>query len=646
MATHLLYPGLPQEVTDQIFEYVFGGTLREADFKHPPTPDHFTVNRAWYNTVARFRYLKFEYFSEPDVAPLWEFLRALVENPGHRVHVKHLTFSTIYLYREFPPHQLPRVFGTIWMFGPQKFRARRDPAQDAVLQPGQQEPQGPHQVWQWLQAGYLNQRGEVRAEFVEEIRQWHGQALYKQHRPWFERAMRAVGFHKGPGDLFRHASRVLNQGVLAAGYQCPLIAVILAYCPNLVHLFIHVWHTEDDRFLDRIMNYATVRGGMWRSLAGLTPDDTDPPLGKVETLTAAARKVRHFQGPLGDHDGFRPIFDGHQYPFVVDVTKRPYWRLPNLVDFTGISVTGDDSVAHLDSASNIRHLTLNSRIMFQLQLGSWLRWCTDLRTLSIRLPADEFGSVSDPSENNGPDLWNALFAALAPFTQQLEYLDIYQKRIYPQTDTFDNWFDHEKPCCPPLATFTALRQLNIPMMILAGWQCIHTDGARFATHLPPNIETLGVYTEDPQTLTEQMHPAVIYNELVGMVRSAAANGLACLVWDTSHALVHRLPEEPMLDEAQRLNLYVEYGDARDVLLCAGGETLAAVSIQDGSVMPSRRAQERKNRRFAEVIPEGLQVHGIRGQMRHVRQPAQTVPAPAPALPAPPADDDDPMDIDK
>jgi hypothetical protein len=506
-------------------------------------------------------------------------------------------------------------------------------------------PQGANQIWQWLQAGYLNAKNEIRDEFSQEIRQWYGQALYRQHRAWFEPAMRAVGFHKGPRDLFRNASRILNHGTHADGYQCPLIAMILAYCPNLVHLFIHVWHSEDDRFLDRIMNYATVRHGMWRSFAQLTPGDTEPPLAKVETLTVAARKIRHFEGPLGDHEGYRPLFDGYQYPFVIDATKRPYWRLPSLVDFTGISVTGDDSLTHLNSSSRIRHLTLNTRIMFKLQLGSWLRWCTDLRSLSIKLPADEFGSVSDPSENNGPVLWNTLFAALAPFTGQLEYLDIYQKRIYLQTDTFDNWFDHEKLCCPPLATFPALRQLNIPVTILAGWRCIHDDGARFATHLPPNIKTLGIYTEDPHTLIEQMHQGVIYNELVGMVRSAAASGLACLVWDTSHAAVHTLPDEPMLAEAQRLNLYVENTEASDVLLCAGSETVAAWSITDRSIMSTIEELE-EQKRFTDVIPEGLQVHGLRGQMRHVPNPTPTVPAPAPAPQAPPANDDDAMDVDK
>ncbi|KAJ0417323.1 hypothetical protein BJY00DRAFT_289998 [Aspergillus carlsbadensis] len=645
MATHPFYPDLPLEINDQIFEYVHGGSLRRANFTNPPTPALLTVSRAWYNNLVRFRYVKFEYHSHPDnLEMLWGFLKALVQNPHYRFHVKRLTLSTVYLYRDFSAAQIPRVFDRIWNFGPRRFRARRVPEQDAVLAPGQVAPQGASQIWQWLQVGYLDQDGEVRDEFRDEIRRWHGQALYRQNRPWFEGAMRAVGFHKGPGDLFRNASRVLNHGVPQDGYQCPLVAVMLAYCPNLVHLFLHVWHSEDDRYLDRVMNYATRRGGMWRAHARLTPDDTEPPLAQVETLVAAARKVRHFERVLGNNPNGRPVFDGCQYPFVVDSTKRPYWRLPKLLDFTGISVTSDDSLANLNSASTVRQLTLNSRIMFQLHLDSWLRWCTDLRALSIHIPADEFGSVSDINENNGPVLWNALFTALGPLARQLEYLDIYQECIYPDTDTFDSWFDDNRPCCPPLATFTGLRQLNIPVTILAGWQCIHNDGARFATHLPPNIKTLGVYTDDPQTLTKVMRPQVIQNELLGMVRAAAANGLACLVWDIAHAETLALPDEPMLAEAERLNLYVENVDAGDVLLCAGAETMAAWSIMNRSSMATMRNLA-EDKRAPHVIPAGISVHGLAGQMRHVPIPAPPVSVPARAPQAPLADGDDAMDID-
>ncbi|KAL4920706.1 hypothetical protein BDW62DRAFT_198594 [Aspergillus aurantiobrunneus] len=48
-------------------------------------------------------------------------------------------------------------------------------------------------------------------------------------------------------------------------------------------------------------------------------------------------------------------------------------------------------------------------------------------------------------------------------------------------------------CCP-LAVFSRLRQLNIPIFLLFGHGCLHTSPYKLRSHPPPNIESLALYT--------------------------------------------------------------------------------------------------------------------------------------------------------
>ncbi|KAL3462395.1 hypothetical protein BJX64DRAFT_288296 [Aspergillus heterothallicus] len=649
MAQHAFHPRLAQEINDLIFDTICGGTVISGRILAPPSLDLLTVSQTWYSHLIRYRYATFKYDSRPDEAEkLWGFLKTIASNPDNRFLVRNLHLTTMYLYDDtILPRNIQRAFAIIWAWGPRKFRWRRDHRQDTVLLPGETEPQTAQQIFRWLELVYLEPNQLViKPEWRKVILRWYHMALYNKNKRWFESAMKRIGFHRGPGELFKKAGQCLSNGVPEAGYQCPLIAVLVGHCPELRRITAHVWHSEDDRWMDRIMNYATTPNRMWVAYSQF---GARPPLQKLQRLHAAARKVMHFERVAGNDPTGRPVYDGVQYPFVVDNPGRDYWRLPALKDFMALSVTGHRSIQALNSASRIEQLMLNSRIMFQLHLSSWLRWCSGLRAFSIRLPADEFGSVSDPNEDNGPRLWNDLFTALRGVQDRLEYLDIYQQRIYPDTQSFANWFDVNAPAfCPPLPNFTALRQLNIPLTLLAGWRCTtHGHAQRMSSHLPLNIRTLGLYTMDPGTLRQIINPQDVRYELVNMVQTAAKNGLDCLVWDSSHARTQALEDGAMLAEANTRNLYVVNTDAADVLLCAGRETMPYYTMLDRSTEASVRNLV-QGRRPWDVIPIGLTIHGIVGKMNHKAIPE--VPPPPVLLAAAAApldvDDGDAMDIDE
>jgi hypothetical protein len=125
---------------------------------------------------------------------------------------------------------------------------------------------------------------------------------------------------------------------------------------------------------------------------------------------------------------------------------------------------------------------------------------------------------------------------LRAFSDHLEYLDLYHSSatiMSSAPDLFDDFPLSEEdtevtPFCPPLTEFTKLRQLNITPLGLAGYQCAHPAGCKFRNHLPPKLESNGIYMDPGDWAREHFHS--LDRELEGIALKGSRNGGGCVRW--------------------------------------------------------------------------------------------------------------------
>ncbi|KAL4903591.1 hypothetical protein BDW74DRAFT_155790 [Aspergillus multicolor] len=161
---------------------------------------------------------------------LWSFLYAVVTNPEIAHGVKQLTLVNRYRYKSFRPEEATDMETMI------------------------QECKG------ILAAqGVLNGVGAIKRfgwayDGTERI---YCQWLYRhyQNKIPLDDVMANAGFDHG---LRTRAKQVLSDGNLAAGYMSPLVALIIAHCPNVKELTIELLPSARDPWFDSII--ATAAG--------------------------------------------------------------------------------------------------------------------------------------------------------------------------------------------------------------------------------------------------------------------------------------------------------------------------------------------------------------------------------------------------
>ncbi|KAL4878950.1 hypothetical protein BJY04DRAFT_194472 [Aspergillus karnatakaensis] len=184
-----------------------------------------------------------------------------------------------------------------------------------------------------------------------------------RNRAWVEQAFTDIGFDQGTPigeqSLSTRACRILWGGKHAEGYQCPLIALALAYCFRVQNLAIHVWPEATDPWLRRIVDYTLGTPGY---AAFFTLNDR--PLRRLRTLQAGPKLIRQRNSLHYSRD-----------PFEITDVKLPFHRFTWLqeVMFQHVSV-GANVAATPNTANNttqIERLTLSGPIYDQLQLPTW-----------------------------------------------------------------------------------------------------------------------------------------------------------------------------------------------------------------------------------------------------------------------------------
>ncbi|KAL2818176.1 hypothetical protein BDW59DRAFT_152226 [Aspergillus cavernicola] len=588
---------LPAELNDAIFEYVTGAQTISG-------PDRSIsglrlINRSWNAYLTPFFYSTYTFHGNPNRLPaLWEFVNMVVTRPERAAMVKRLVMTTMELYEPFNFQNLREILLFTWRCGDSYFRRAR-----TLIQESLPEPRTDDEIIDWLAHGYLAADGTVQPRRRDMVEKSYFRALYKESRPWLKPAMAAVGFSHGVSlgfDLRTGAERALNRGDTLLAYQCPLVALIVAHCPNLTHLTMHLWPSGVDPWFDWTLGFAVGRQ------AGLL-ELGEKPLQRLQRLEVTTWMIR----------GANQVVTAGA-PFEISEEHRPFYRLPRLKELTTFRARITQSVADLDDLSNIpktiERLTLHGLALHLMHPKRMLELTPHLRQLTLHIPGNPGNVIVDPLENNGPSLYQRLWDWLLPFKHQLEYLDLYQEEVHRMV--FLDWHNASPGTnfCVPLREFTRLRQLNIPLLMLAGNSCaLHDHPVKFRNHLPPNIETLGLYTNDLASLDRWVDPTRVRKELKGIVQEGThrRNWLKTIILDDYHQ--GNLPARTMRRIAYRRG--IAWFTSSDRFLFRGGQdTPLAITAQGGGMSREDLHAAIESLLQQWVMPQGLTVHGIEGEM--------------------------------
>ncbi|KAL3497222.1 hypothetical protein BJX62DRAFT_231833 [Aspergillus germanicus] len=561
-----------------------------------------------------------------NIEDLWDFVEQVVTQPNRGLELRQLTFTTVNLYKKFEPQDVRHVLLTTFRHGDRYLR----------------QPKGAAQAHN--QPSLVDNDNTIFA-----ISQWYHRALYIRSKPWLLQAFRDIGFDQGAtagqSDLLTQASKVLQAGKPLDGYHLPLIALALAYCPNLARLTLHIWPEATDPWLRRIFHYAVGRQGFvnFNTLG-------TPPFRRLRTVNTAPKLDR--RGTTG-----LPVANEHE-PVSITNVELPFHRLPALQEAVLYHVKTDATFRALlnipENHTRIEKLLIIGPIYGQLALGGWVVFSTRLRQLSIRVPGNEWpfhapgGHLvddADPLEYTGPHIWPGLWYMLFRVRSQLEYLDLYQDLV--SDIEYAHWSNSNQllqPFCFSFAQFPVLRHLTISPLIMGGINCRHIQPNRLRAHIPPNVETLGLYGANIHYLHGYpVDPRAIQAEIQGI--TADAHELRCLILESR--LRGHLPPGAFRSryrhahaDAALKGIQLRH-DGENTMFYGGKGTWIGRSIMEDAESWTRRLFDMESR-HSEVIPQGLVVHGIEGKLQDTRI------APGPAAQAAARDDDnddDAMDVD-
>ncbi|KAL2823725.1 hypothetical protein BDW59DRAFT_163092 [Aspergillus cavernicola] len=517
------------------------------------------VNRQWNQIFTKSLYHQFRTTCHPKHnRTLWNFLRTLVLRPDLARHVRQLTMISTGLFASYAPLTIGELIAT------NRNLYNENLVRTASRQAG------------WEVPGF-----------------W---------RPWYSRA---DNYHSGNGrtdwNLGLEANRMLSQAwdfvrrledgsqdpdalerMYHGHYHAPLLALIIAHCTNVKHLYMHTPTTY--AFFEDVMSWAThTAKKKERGRPGFLP------LQKLESLHLAPALQRY------PNDNARI---GTPVPTTID-KDRAYHLLPMLKELVvmGAQISFEPG---LSEKSTVEKLTLAYTIPADFSLDRILPTFTNLRQLTLKIKSEQ--------HLHGPALHADLWTLFHPLADTLEYLDLHQSHfqfLNPANPFPDN---DELEFCPLLHRFTKLKYLSTTPLILYGHQCSHDAPWKLQSHLPPNLISLGLYTENMDWLPD--HIEDFENELAGLVVGGAARGLRAIVIDSAHD--GQLPMTALRDAADTLGLFFRANGGR--YLFFGGVETPFDDVSRPGVPAARALYKLEEKRVAECLPEGMEVHSFKGRL--------------------------------
>ncbi|KAL4958185.1 hypothetical protein BDW69DRAFT_179964 [Aspergillus filifer] len=524
---------LPQEILQMINEYIMGGRPDKSDYLESVPPQLCRVNSTWNRifTPALYAHYKFQ-GGINNLSSLYNFLHTLVHRPERTKMVQELTLTTWDIHEDlqFEPRNLKQTFLLLWRYTDifdRCWAIRR-------LKQTDHDSLANRQAFKSFCGTCLWSDGTIRTEWKEPLKAAYAVAHDKIHWQWLDPILEPVF-----GDLALSIGfgKVTGPAVLASITQTPLTALIIALCPNLIRLNCDVWGVGEDPFFERIVRISTGSYPLPRAFRGKYR-----PMHKVESIQASGRELL-----------VKPCYPSLSRGKTSISDYKNYWHLPRLKSLTILNaeMARDLKIRH---PSTIEQLTLMGASL-QPHLPSLLSLTTNLRQLSLFIdveyslpPVDTDDDNDNHNDNDteglptGPLQYSQIWKMLSHLKNQLEYLDLYQTALYlpstsdtPQTPPFFATDDprdpsaHVSPFCPPLTEFSKIRQLSIPLIGLYGHNCEHEPGTKFANHLPPKLESLGLYAhaEDAPWTEQYFAPLDIELESIALSASVTSSSSSC-----------------------------------------------------------------------------------------------------------------------
>lgn len=638
---------LPQEVLDMINQYLVGGNPKAPDFMGEVPAHLCRVNSTWHSTFTPMLYANYRYEGDVNrIGSLWCFVRTIVQNKDLASLVRELTFTTKFTSRHLEKKTREGAFEILRQYKDkfqkycQGYPARNGdcsiPDDMTLAWFSEACPPAP-EILSWRDAEYWDSDyegadyedadyghvGYRDADYGDEdeeedqdphhlnediLHEWYIFSHYEHHRWWLdpvlelfteEKAKCAKIMLRQRSEFYTHLGNDVGSN---QDFQMPLMAVIIARCPQIVRLSMDTW--EQDPFLEEVMAMATGERPICRR---------GRPLANVERVRVG--------GPANSFRSHRTSMSHY----------KSYWSLPKLKELVMLNA---DISADLESQtpSGIEHLTVQSEDFLQPHLSTLFTSISNLRCLTLGLQVDhtvrrwypdaETGEVLP----DGPHQYLRVWRIISHLKNTLCFLELYQdKRDFglppseslPVFATDRGWNGGELPhFCPPLGEFTKLRQLNIPVLGLHGHNCEHEEGTKFGNHLPPNLESLGLYADGGNWMDR--HFCALDHELESiavagsMGRGGSLRAITCDVptgTATGSSVTKRMKDAALANGIMYISNvknYLFYGGLHTFWACCNITQFSRDSWVDESFI------ERKDP--GRVIPRGMTVHGYKGRL--------------------------------
>ncbi|RDW83799.1 uncharacterized protein DSM5745_04125 [Aspergillus mulundensis] len=586
---------LPQEILNMINEYIVGGRPGKPNY-FGRVPGHLClVNSTWRRIFTPALYANFRFTGNVnDLPSLWGFVRTLYQNPELGSLVKELTLTTWDIHAPFTLEAKDiDAFSTLLNAhgGIPDGQCIDDFRTNLALVMGMH--------------AHLPNSNSVLEQLNTMLKERYATALYAQNQAWFDSIFELI---IGSPVMLPAAQRTLQPGTLTSGYQVPLAIVAIALCPNLTRLNYNVTHSGQCIFFERILAFAT------GSLA--LPDAylNRPPLGNLEVFNIGGQ-------PVGSNGG-------HVRVMVSEC--MPYWQIPSLKT---LSILNADEISFplinpTQRFSAVEHLSIQCSSNVT-HLPSLFEQMPKLSKLSLQLGVQySYATDNDDADPTGPAQWVGIWRMLYHLKDRLEYLDLRQDAIVfsEASDPTAPYFHTQRadgtplePFCPPLHEFANLRHLHIPILGLAGHNCDlageHGAKLKFASHLPPSVESLGIYGASEPWV--QFYFPTLDKELEGVMASGSGAGedrhLRAFVYDgisATNRRHHELIERVGAAAARAGILFLHSGEE---YLLRGGE-VSAWGLLNTRVEMDWIGELLGQLDIGRVVPRGIEVGGWRGRL--------------------------------
>ncbi|KAL4917689.1 hypothetical protein BDW62DRAFT_201481 [Aspergillus aurantiobrunneus] len=580
---------LPQELIDTINAYILGG---RPDGRHEfgSVPAQLCrVNSHWSRLFTPILYAKYQFNGNlNNIGSLWSFLRTLVQRPGLADLVQELTLTTTETDEPFEPDNAHRIVDFLREYWDEHRGLRRP---HPLWGHGHLHPAHDKEFDEFLELLIDNYKS--RAFGKEMLKGWCGSAFYSHHRKWLDPVLELF-----TDDVSTPAKRALARGYAHNSndspifYQTSLTALVIAFCPNLIRLNFDVWGPGEDALFGQVIGLATGRLPLAQIFQNRRP------MGKVEVLQLSGREIH-----LSGDDAYRNSTNISDH--------KDYWHLPNLKE---LMVLNAEMVAPLENQtpSAVERLTLHGTLL-QPNLFTLLSVTKNLRQLSLIIDADYPDWGIEP--RLGPLQYANLWRMIYSLKDQLEYLDLDQEMSHlfprgspPVFEIKDKRGEELAPFCPPLRGFSKLRQLNITPLGLHGYNCAHEEGTKFGNHLPPNLESLGLYAHGGEWANDYFQPLDQELESIAIAGSRARGGnLRAIVYDK----IGKGPPAQRMDAAAGANGILCEDDKYKYLFFCGIKTTWG-SMNHHEVRKHTALKEIRDP--GQVIPQGMTVHGYKGRL--------------------------------